>query len=93
MPSAVMTVRFPNGETQFRTTSDPLKPGHVMKSRGERWIVSTVVKAKDGSSVVTTGGAPFGHATNSECMSLLLRRWRQWVSPAARRGRRATKGE
>jgi hypothetical protein len=64
-----------------------------MKSRGERWIVSTVVKAKDGSSVVTTGGAPFGHATNSECMSLLLRRWRQWVSPAARRGRRATKGE
>jgi hypothetical protein len=36
-----------------------------------------------------TGGAPSSHATDSERMSLLLRRWRQWVSPAARRGRRA----
>ena len=53
-----MTFRFPNGETQFRTTSEPLKPGDVMKSRGDRWIVSTVVKAKDGSSVVTLKPKP-----------------------------------
>jgi hypothetical protein len=58
MPSAVMTFCFPNGETQFRTTSDPLKPGDVMKSRGSRWLVVTVVKAKDGSSVVTLTPAP-----------------------------------
>ena len=53
MPSAVVTVRFPNGETQFCSRTDPLKPGDVMKSRGDRWLVSTVAKAKDGSSVVT----------------------------------------
>jgi hypothetical protein len=26
-------------------------------------------------------------------MSLVLRRWRQWISPAARRGRRAARSD
>ena len=58
MPSAVVTFRFPNGETQFRTTEEPLEPGDVLKSRGDRWIVASVVNAKDGSSVVTLKPEP-----------------------------------
>jgi hypothetical protein len=38
-------------------------------------------------------GAPAGDVTHGVRMSLLLKRWRHWMSPAARRGRRVVQGD
>ena len=58
----------------------PIDPRCATDSRS-----APIVQAASGPS----GGAPSRHVTDGERMSLLLRRWRQWLSPAARRGRRA----
>jgi len=50
MSSAVMTIHFPNGEHEFRSTIEPPKPGDLMKCRGADWIVSD---AADGSGVIS----------------------------------------
>ena len=59
MPSAVVTVRLPNGETEFRaTTGGPPKPGDLMQCRGASWIVARVFEERDSSSIVTLMPAP-----------------------------------
>jgi len=58
MPSAVMTVHFPNGEREFRSTDEPPKPGDLMKCRGVDWIVAQVMDTGKGSVVVSLTPAP-----------------------------------
>ena len=53
MSSAVMTIHFPNGEREFRSTNEPPNPGDLMKCRGSEWIVAHVMDAADGSVVVS----------------------------------------
>ena len=53
MSSAVVTVRLPNGETEFRYTKEPPEPGDRMKCRGTDWTVAHVTKTADGRATVT----------------------------------------
>ena len=58
MSSAVMTIHFPNGEHEFRSTNEPPKPCDLMKCRGVDWIVAHVMDAADGSVVVSLMPTP-----------------------------------
>jgi hypothetical protein len=51
--STVMTVQFPNGEREFRSTEEPPKPGDLLKCRGVDWVVGHVMDAWKGSVVVS----------------------------------------
>jgi hypothetical protein len=51
--SALLTVRFPSGATEFRMTDDAPEVGDVLKRDGDCWIVGDVTRADDGSAVVT----------------------------------------
>ena len=51
--SAVVTVRLPNGDAEFRSIEEPPKPGDHMKCRGADWTVAHVTHNADGSAIVT----------------------------------------
>lgn len=53
MSSAVVTVRLPNGDTEFRSAKAPPKRGDRMKCRGADWVVALVTRNADGSAIVT----------------------------------------
>ena len=58
MSPTVMTVNFPNGEREFRSTEEPPKPGDLMNCRGDDWIVAQVMDTGKGSVVVSLMPAP-----------------------------------
>lgn len=53
MSSAVVTVHFPNGEREFRSTIESPKAGDLIHCRGAKWIVAHVMEAADGSIVIS----------------------------------------
>ena len=50
--SALITVRFPSGETEHRMSDHAPRVGDVLKRNGSSWVVDEVVE-EDGASVVT----------------------------------------
>ena len=58
MSSAVVTVHFPNGEREFRSTIESPKPGDLIHCRGAEWIVAHVMDAADGSAVISLMPTP-----------------------------------
>jgi hypothetical protein len=56
--SALVTVRFPSGETEFRMSEKSLKVGETLKRNGDNWIVEEVTDGDDGSTVVTLRPEP-----------------------------------
>ena len=60
MSSTVVTVHFPNGEREFRSTNEPAHPGDLMTCRGSDWIVTHVLEATDGSITITLAPKPHG---------------------------------
>ena len=50
MPSTVVTVRYPNGETEYRSTPEELKTGDTLTCRGATWLVAKVEQAAGSST-------------------------------------------
>ena len=55
--SALVTVRFPSGTTEFRMRDNPPEVGDVFRKDGREWIVDEIARADDGSSLVTLRAA------------------------------------
>jgi len=50
----LLTIRYPNNDTEFRSTMvEPPEPGDFLHTRGVSWLVAQVTKAEDGTLVVT----------------------------------------
>ena len=56
--SALLTVRYPSGATEFRMSEDAPDVGDTLKRNGDTWIVEDVTEADDGTSVVTLRPQP-----------------------------------
>jgi len=56
--SALVTVRYPSGATEFRMSDEAPNVGDTLKRNGDTWIVEEVTKAADGTSVVTLRPQP-----------------------------------
>ena len=56
--SALLTVRYPSGATEFRMSDDAPDVGDTLKRNGDNWIVEEVTQAEDGTSVVTLRPQP-----------------------------------
>ncbi len=56
--SALLTVRYPSGATEFRMSEDAPAVGDILKRNGDNWIVEEVTDADDGTSVVTLRPQP-----------------------------------
>ena len=54
MPSTVVTVRFPNGETEFRSSPKDLKAGDTLTCRGAIWLVARVERVTGSTHMVVT---------------------------------------
>ena len=51
--SALLTVRYPSGATEFRMSDNAPQVGDILKRNGDNWIVEEVTESEDGTSVVT----------------------------------------
>ena len=56
--SALLTVRFPSGATEFRMGDDAPAVGDILECNGDTWISEEVTNAEDGTSVVTLRPGP-----------------------------------
>ena len=68
MSSALHTIRYPTGETEYRVIATAPEAGDVLTRNGARWLVERVTEGLDGSVEVTlaAGGGDIalddGHA-------------------------------
>lgn len=59
MTSALHTIRYPTGATEFRMSEKAPEEGDILKRNGDNWVVEEVLEANDGSTVVTLRPQPF----------------------------------
>ena len=49
MPQRIRKLRFPDGDSEYRTTEADLKVGTIIRSRGTNWVIASVT---DGLAVL-----------------------------------------
>ncbi len=54
-PLPVLTVRYPTGETEYRTSATPPNVGDRLSRNGDSWIVEEVTTSPSGGIVVRLG--------------------------------------
>ena len=47
-PLPVLTVRYPTGETEYRTSATPPNVGDTLRRNGDSWIVEEVTTSEAG---------------------------------------------
>ena len=57
-PLPVLTVRYPTGETEYRTSPTPPNVGDVLSRNGDGWIVEQVTTSEAAGIVVRLGPTP-----------------------------------
>ena len=50
--SDLLTVRYPSGDTEFRSFEWPPQAGDVLRRQGGSWLVEQVLRGDDGGTVV-----------------------------------------
>ena len=56
--SALHTIRYPSGETEYRMSEKTPAEGDILTRNGDNWVVEEVREADDGSTVVTLRPRP-----------------------------------
>lgn len=58
MSSSLVTIRYPEGDSEFRMSEQAPAVGDVLKRNGDNWIVEEVMQNKDGTTLVTLRPGP-----------------------------------
>lgn len=58
MSSALHTIRYASGATEFRMSDKSPEVGEILKRNGDNWVVEEVEEADDGTTVVTLRPRP-----------------------------------
>lgn len=58
MSSALHTIRYAQGATEFRMSDKSPDVGEILRRNGDNWLVEEVEEAEDGTTVVTLRPQP-----------------------------------